>query len=227
MSSAALGGRPRVRPRCRPSSLSSSSTSCLSRSAVDRGPSHFRLRGCARSGGTLPGSRAAAAIPCSADAHGTSCQKLRMHYTIATLPPCTAAIFLVSARRLAQRAAANRTSFCPASACRVPPTPHSTRTVSPPRPSVAAAPLSLSFFPSFSLLPAISANATGLITEPPFRSGARHRRPTSVMELWRPRNQVPIARPTAPPRSSRASRSRSSTWRACMSGVRRTTGTLR
>lgn len=84
-------------------------------------------------------------VPCSADAHGRSCQKgLRIHYTIATLPPCTAAIFLVSARRLAQRAAANRTSFCPASACRTPPTPHSTRTVSPPQPSAAAAPLSLS-----------------------------------------------------------------------------------
>lgn len=153
MSSAALGGRPRVRPRCRrcpppfpcrPPPVPPAASSVPLSIAARRTP---RLRERARSGGTLPDSRAAAATPptpCSTDTHGRSCQKLRTHYTIATLPPCTAAIFLVSARRLAQRAAANRTSFCPVSACRAPPTPHSTRTVPPSRPSAAAAPLSSS-----------------------------------------------------------------------------------
>lgn len=72
---------------------------------------------------------------------------------------------------------------------------------------------------------AAAAAVTGLITEPPFRSGARHERRVSVMELWRPpRNRVTSSRRTACPRSSRASRSPSCTWRACTSGVHRTTG---
>lgn len=43
------------------------------------------LPGCEDASSILLGSRAAAAMPYSADAHGKSCQKLRMHYTIATL----------------------------------------------------------------------------------------------------------------------------------------------
>lgn len=70
---------------------------------------------------------------------------------------------------------------------------------------------------------AVATAATELITEPLFRSEAQHKRPTLVMKLWRLRSEIPAR--LASPRYSRALRSRSCTWRVCMSGVRRTTGT--
>lgn len=139
--------------------------------------------GCASSPGRVP---CPAGTPRSRTRFGRRCQMLRTHYTIATLPPCTAAIFLISARRLAQRAAANRMCFCPASACRTPLTPHSIRTVSSLSPPQPLTPRSLSLLllpPSrLSLLPSEPPTPRGAFTELPFRSGARHRRPTS--ELW-------------------------------------------
>lgn len=113
---------------------------------------------------------------------------------------------------------------------RPPPTLHSTRTLpyltlSYPLTSVRLLPSSP--FAPLSTTTTAAATATGLITEPPFRSRARHERRVSVMELWRPpRSRVTNSRRTARPRSSRASRSPSSTWRASTSGVRRTTGNV-
>lgn len=84
--------------------------------------------------------------------------------------------------------------------------------------------LSLSSLPSFPSVTA--ADATGRFYRAPLPQwSATQATDIGVMELWRPRREVPITRTTASPRSSRASGSRSCTWRACMYGVRRTTGT--